>query len=212
MVYSKRIEIVNKLLGAQYSKFEQIEKGRIESNLNNDTETISRFVNILIGGITSAITLICCFIYLGAINIYALVLSVLIMLLIASIYYLVGRYANKLGEEARDIENVFFKFIYELIGGFKELSLNETRRNEFQKDMEESCGKYKVKRSKSALAFANMFVIGELLFTLAIGSVVFIFPFILKNLDSTSLTSYVFVLLYMTGPVHGILNTIPNAI
>lgn len=212
IVYSKRMEIVNKLLEAQYSKFEQIEKGRIESTLNNDTETISRFVNILIGGITSAVTLICCFIYLGTINIYALVLTVLIIVFIASIYYLVGRYANKLGEEARDLQNVFFKFINDLIGGFKELSLNENRKNGFQKDMEESCGKYKVKRSKSALAFANMFVVGELLFTLAIGSVVFVFPFILKSLDSTSLTSYVFVLLYMTGPVHGILNTIPNAI
>lgn len=212
IVYSKRMEIVNKLLGTQYGKFEQIEKGRIQSTLNNDTETISRFVNILISGITSAITLICCFIYLGTINIYALLLSVLIIVLIAGIYYLVGRYANKLGEESRDLQNVFFKFISDLIGGFKELSLNAKRKNEFEKDMEESCGKYKVKRSKSALAFANMFVIGELLFTLAIGSVVFIFPLILKNLDSTSLTSYVFILLYMTGPVHGILNTIPNAI
>ncbi|MCJ8173436.1 cyclic peptide export ABC transporter [Clostridium botulinum] len=212
IVYSKRMKIVNELLGAQYSKFEQIEKGRIQSTLNNDTETISRFVNILIGGITSAVTLICCFIYLGTINIYALLLSVLIIVLICSIYYLVGRYANKLGEDARDLQNVFFKFINDLIGGFKELSLNENRKNEFQKDVEESCDKYKVKRNKSALAFANMFVIGELLFTLAIGSVVFIFPFVLKDLDSTSLTSYVFVLLYMTGPVHGILNTIPNAI
>ncbi|MCS4472975.1 cyclic peptide export ABC transporter [Clostridium botulinum] len=212
IVYSKRMKIVNKLLGAHYSKFEQIEKGRIQSTLNNDTETISRFVNILIGGITSAVTLICCFIYLGTINIYALLLSALIIVLIASIYYLVGRYANKLGEDARDLQNVFFKFINDLIGGFKELSLNENRKNEFQKDIEESCDKYKVKRNKSALAFANMFVIGELLFTLAIGSVVFIFPLVLKELDSTSLTSYVFVLLYMTGPVHGILNTIPNAI
>ncbi|WP_434284096.1 cyclic peptide export ABC transporter [Clostridium botulinum] len=212
IVYSKRMKIVNKLLGAHYSKFEQIEKGRIQSTLNNDTETISRFVNILIGGITSAVTLICCFIYLGTINIYALLLSALIIVFIASIYYLVGRYANKLGEDARDLQNVFFKFINDLIGGFKELSLNENRKNEFQKDIEESCDKYKVKRNKSALAFANMFVIGELLFTLAIGSVVFIFPFVLKELDSTSLTSYVFVLLYMTGPVHGILNTIPNAI
>ncbi|NFD78234.1 cyclic peptide export ABC transporter [Clostridium botulinum] len=212
IVYSKRMKIVNKLLGAHYSKFEQIEKGRIQSTLNNDTETISRFVNILIGGITSAVTLICCFIYLGTINIYALLLSALIIVFIASIYYLVGRYANRLGEDARDLQNVFFKFINDLIGGFKELSLNENRKNEFQKDIEESCDKYKVKRNKSALAFANMFVIGELLFTLAIGSVVFIFPFVLKELDSTSLTSYVFVLLYMTGPVHGILNTIPNAI
>ncbi|WP_346940655.1 cyclic peptide export ABC transporter [uncultured Clostridium sp.] len=212
IVYSKRMEIVRCILRTNYKKFEATEKGRIETTLNNDTETISRFVNVLIGGVTSAITLIFCFIYLGFINKYALLFSVIIILSIASIYYLVGRYANKIGEEARDLQNVFFKFINDLIGGFKELSLNGKRKNEFEADMGKSCDKFRVKRGQSALAFANMFVIGELLFTLAIGSVVFIFPLILKNLEVNSITSYVFILLYMTGPVHGILNTIPEVI
>lgn len=78
--------------------------------------------------------------------------------------------------------------------------------------MEESYSNYKLKKGESALAFANMVVIGELLFTLAIGAVELIFPLILINLESTSITSYVFVLLYMIGSVHGILTTIPNAI
>ena len=212
IVYSKRMEIVKHILEAPYNKFEKIEKGRIQSTLNNDTETMSRFVNILIGGITSAVTLICCFIYLGCINIYALLLALLIILVISSIYYLVGKYANKIGEEARDLQSAFFKFINDLIGGFKELSLNKNKKHEFQEDMENTCDKYRVKRGKSSLAFANMFVIGELLFTLAIGAIALIFPLILKNLQSTSVASYVFILLYMTGPVHGILDTIPNAI
>jgi putative pyoverdin transport system ATP-binding/permease protein len=212
IVYSKRMEIVKCLLRAPYNKFEEIEKGRIESTLNNDTETISGFADILVGGVTSTITLIFCFIYLGYINIYALLLSVTVILLIASIYFFVGRYANKVGEEARDIQNKFFNFINDLIGGYKELSLNKNRKIDFEADMEKSCDTYRVKRSQASFAFANMFVIGELLFTLAIGAVAFIFPFILKNLESTSMASYVFILLYMTGPVHGILNTIPNAI
>ncbi len=212
IVYSKRMEIVRCLLKAPYNKFEEIEKGRIQSTLNNDTETISRFVNILIGGVTSTVTIICCFIYLGFINKYALLLSITIILIIASIYYLVGRYANRIGEQARDLQNIFFKFINDLIGGFKELSLNGKRKNEFEVDMDKSCSKYRNKRGQAALAFANMFVVGELLFTLAIGFIAFIFPLILKNLQSTSISSYVFILLYMTGPVHGILNTIPNAI
>lgn len=212
IVYSKRMEIVKHILKAPYNKFEKIEKGRIQSTLNNDTETMSRFVNILIGGTTSAVTLICCFVYLGCINIYALLLAVLIILVISSIYYLVGRYANEIGEEARNLQSEFFKFINDLIGGFKELSLNKTKKYEFQEDMKKSCDKYRVKRGKSSLAFANMFVIGELLFTLAIGAISLIFPLILKNLESTSIASYVFILLYMTGPVHGILDTIPNGI
>ncbi len=212
IVYSKRIEIIKYVLRAPYKTFEDIDKGRIQSTLNNDTETISRFVNIIIGGITSAITLICCFIYLGTINKYALLLSVMIILLIASIYYLVGRYANRIGEESRELQNIFFKFINDLIGGFKELSLNRKRKNEFEVDMGKCCDVYKVKRGQATSAFANMFVIGELLFTLAIGAISLIFPLILKNLEDISIASYVFILLYMTGPVHGILDTIPNTI
>lgn len=212
IVYAKRMEVVRSILKAPYKRFEEIEKGRIESTLNNDTETISRFANIIIGGITSAVTLICCFMYLGFINIYALLLSIVIILLIAIIYYLVGRYANRIGEESRDLQNIFFKFINDLIGGFKELSLNEKKKNEFEEDMEMSCDKYRIKRGQSALAFANMFVIGELLFTLAIGAIAIVFPLILKNLETVNVTSYVFILLYMTGPVHGILDTIPNLI
>lgn len=212
IVYSKRMKVVKYLLKAPYKKFEEIEKGRIESTLNNDTETMSRFANILISGVSSSVTLICCFMYLGFINMYALLLSVTIILLIASIYYLVGRFANKIGEESRDLQNKFFKFINDLIGGFKELSLNEKRKNEFQLDMENSCDKYRVKRGQAALAFANMFVIGELLFTIAIGAIAIIFPVILSNLEGSNVTSYVFILLYMTGPVHSILDTIPNVI
>ncbi|WP_458783462.1 ABC transporter transmembrane domain-containing protein [Vallitalea sediminicola] len=160
IVFSKRMEIVKNILKAPYNKFEKVEKGRIQSTLNNDTETMSRFVNILISGITSGVTLVCCFMYLGFINIYALVLAVLIILAISSIHYLVGRYANMIGEQARDFQSIFFKFINDLIGGFRELSLNGNKKQEFQDDMEQSCDKYRIKRGKASLAFANMFVIG----------------------------------------------------
>jgi len=45
--------------------------------------------------------------------------------------------------EGHMLQNVFFKFINDLIGGFKELSLNEKRKNEFEDDMEKSCDKYR---------------------------------------------------------------------
>ncbi|MEM5014508.1 cyclic peptide export ABC transporter [Niallia taxi] len=212
IVYSKRMQIVEKLLSTPYEHFENIEKGTIESTLNNDTETISNATNIIVGGITSAITLICCFAYLSFINFYVLLLSLGIILFIASIYYLAGRYANRIGEESRDLENIFFKYIFSLVSGFKELTLSRKKKQEFQNDLEESSDKYKDTKKKSALAFANMFVIGELLFTLAIGCIALVFPVVLNNLETANITSYVFILLYMIGPIHAILDTIPNII
>lgn len=212
IVFEKRMEIIDRLLKTSYEDFEKMEGGRIQATLNNDTETVSRFVNIVVTGITSLATLVCCFFYLGFISFYGLLLSLGVIIAIASIYYMAGVYANKMGEKARDIENIFFRFIDDLVNGFKELSFYKKRKDEFRRDLEVSCDKYRVTRGKANMAFANMFVIGELLFTVAIGAIAFIFPLVFDDLEQSTLTTYIFVLLYMTGPVHGILNTVPNLI
>lgn len=63
--------------------------------------------------------------------------TVVIILVIASIYYLAGRRANKLSEETRDIQNVFFNFINDLVDGFKELILNKMKRIDYSFKTEE---------------------------------------------------------------------------
>ncbi len=108
LVYNKRILLINKILGSSYEKIEQIENEKIQAGLNNDTETISHFANIIINAATSLVTLICCFVYLGIINIYGLLISIIVIIVAAGLYFLVSRHANKLWEETRDIQNDFF--------------------------------------------------------------------------------------------------------
>ncbi|WP_167686482.1 hypothetical protein, partial [Paenibacillus polymyxa] len=78
--------------------------------------------------------------------------------------------------------------------------------------MDQTSAIYREKKKQAALKFINVNVMGELLFTLALGSVAFMFPIVFKEFQSGNLRSYVFVLLYMTGPIHGILNVIPNIV
>ncbi|MBA4534121.1 cyclic peptide export ABC transporter [Brevibacillus halotolerans] len=212
LVYEKRMELVDKLLQTSFSSLEQIEQGRIQATLNNDTEVISRAINIIITCVTNLITLVCCFIYLGVMNFYAFVLSALIIGLVAAIYYLIGEKANKLWEKTRDIQNVFFKFISDMTSGSKELTLHRRKREEFHLAVQESCAEYRDKRAEGDLKFANVFIIGELLFIIVIGCVVFIFPEIFKQMDVDMLRNYVFVFLYMTGPVNGLLNGLPQIV
>ncbi|MCR8936164.1 cyclic peptide export ABC transporter [Brevibacillus laterosporus] len=212
LVYEKRMELVEKLLQTSYSSLEEIEQGRIQATLNNDTEVISRAINIMITCVTNFITLVCCFIYLGIMNFYAFALSAMIIGLVAAIYYLIGQKANKLWEKTRDIQNVFFKFITDMTSGFKELTLHRGKREEFHIAIQESCAEYRDKRAEGDLKFANVFIIGELLFIIVIGCVVFIFPEIFKQMDADMLRNYVFVFLYMTGPVNGLLNGLPQIV
>jgi len=210
MVYHKRTELIDKILNTSYQNVEELEYGKIQASLNNDTETISDFSNIVITGATSLVTLVCCFVYMGIISFFGLLVAMFVIVLAAGLHFFIGRQANRLWEQTRDIQNIFFKFINDLIGGFKELSMHRGKRGDFQRDMVDSSGLYREKRVQGDLKFANVNVIGELLFTFVIGAVAFLFPVLFGDLKSNDLRSYVFIILYMTGPVHGILGTIPN--
>ncbi|WP_195576562.1 cyclic peptide export ABC transporter [Paenibacillus sp. 1001270B_150601_E10] len=210
MVYEKRMELLGKILNTSYQKIEGVEDGKIPASLNNDTEAISGFSNIVITGATSLVTLISCFVYMGMISPMGVLMAIGFIIVAAGIHYFTGLKANQLWEQMRDIQNVFFRFIHDLTGGFKELSLNRDKREDFKKDMQDNCHAYREKRIGGDLKFANVNVIGELLFTFVIGAVVFLFPILFTELKVSTLRNYVFVLLYMTGPVHGILGTIPN--
>jgi cyclic peptide transporter len=212
MVYDLRIDLLSKILGSSYEKLEKVESGKIQAAMNNDTELVSNFPNVIVTGATNLITLICCFIYLGFISIYGLLLSVAIIAAIASIYFIAGRRANRLWESTRDMQNVFFRYITDVIGGFKELSLNTSKSEDFKNDMEKVCYDFREKRSRAAIGFANVFIIGELLFTSAVGVVAFLFPVVFKQLQADSLRSFILVLLYMTGPVNALLNVIPGIV
>lgn len=210
IIFEKRTELVHKLLRTPFSKLDSFERGRVEATLNNDTEVISRSLSILISGATNIITLVCCFLYLGIMNLYSLLLSIVIMAVLAIVYMIVGNRANRLMEETRDLQNTFFRFIDDLLAGFKELSLNKRKSNEFENAMKQSSQAYKDKRNVYQLRYSDIFVLGELLFVLVIGVVVFVFPEIFKQMDSSMLRNYVFVFLYMTGPVNQLLDSIPH--
>jgi len=209
-VYEKRMELAGKLLETDYAHMERMERGRVEATLSSDTEEISSSIGLVVTGGTNVVTLLCCFAYLGIMNVYALLLSLAIIAILAGIYYVAGEKANQLFEETRDIQNRFFGYIADLLRGFKELALSRSRRREFREAMDESCETFRDKRTGAQMRFVHVFIIGETLFVLVIGCVVFLFPAIFKQMDQDMLRSYVFVFLYMTGPVNQLLDSLPQ--
>ncbi|WP_127529471.1 cyclic peptide export ABC transporter [Paenibacillus kobensis] len=212
MVYHKRVELTEKVLKAPFRRLERLEQGKIQAALNNDTETISEFSNIVVTGATSLVTLIFCFVYMGTISVYGLLVALFVIVTAAGLHFLFGRQAHRIWEQTRDIQNVFFAFIHHMTSGFKELALHEGKRKHFQADMIASSRSYRDKRISGDMKFANVNVIGELMFSLVVGVVAFLFPVLFPAMKAASVQTYVFILLYMTGPIHGILGTIPNMI
>lgn len=212
MIYKKRMDIVDNLLKSPFFKYEKIEEGNIQATLNNDTQQIADAPHLIIGSISGFSTVLFCFIYLGIINFYGFLVSIAVIAIAAGCFFVVGQAANKLWERTRDIQNTFFGFIESLANGFKELTLNKNRRTDFREDLNSCCEETRDKGTEAEVMFANVVVLGELLFTIVIGIVGFVFPILFPEIPQETLLTFVFVFLYMNGPINGLLNNVPRAL
>ncbi|QGQ96116.1 cyclic peptide export ABC transporter [Paenibacillus psychroresistens] len=211
-VYERRKQIIHTIADASFEKLEKIEKGKIHTVLNNDTEVISNFAGMFIGVTVNMVTLIFCFVYLGLVSLSGLLLSIVAIFTAGGLYFYVGKEARKFMEKNRDVQDTFFKFIGDLIYGIKELQLNRKKRAHFTEDMTGSVREYRDTNVAGQSKFTSVIIIGELLFVMVLGTVVFLFPLLFKEISKAHLMEYAFVFLYMTGPVNGVLNAIPAVI
>ncbi|WP_169733239.1 cyclic peptide export ABC transporter [Cohnella panacarvi] len=210
IVYEKRMDVLDIVLQSPYEKMEALERGKIETCLNNDTETISSFANKMVSIGTWSVTIIAGFVYLAVISLPGFLLSLGVVFAASAAFFALSRSVSKLWEQTRDLQNVFFKFIQDLTFGFKELYLHRNKAREFREDMGDSCAAYRDKRMSAENKIAGAIVVGDLLFAAVIGVVVFAFPLLFSAMDTQELRSFVFVFLYMAGPLTAILNALPE--
>ncbi|NPC91657.1 cyclic peptide export ABC transporter [Bacillus sp. WMMC1349] len=209
VIYEKRVALIDKTLHIPFERMERFEKGKISACLNNDTEKISEGMHLAVTGATNLITLFFCLIYLGILSFWGLILSLAVVVITIVINLIVAGEANRLFEQTRDIQNKFFGFINDMLAGFKELALNRARRKAFQENFEGACEDYRRKGTKADLKFANAFIMEDIILLSVVGFVAFLFP-VIFHMQGDLLYNYVFIFLYMIGPVTYLLHSFPQ--
>ena len=173
-------------------------------------ETFGNAISSVVTVATSIVVIVCCFIYLGFMSIYALAFLILFLLLAVGIISVVNSRAEKVWSQTRDIQNTFFKFLDDLVRGFKELNIHFSKRTDFKQDMEGSCDSYRQKRINGEIMFANGAVLGQLLTYFVVGLIVFIFPLVFKEIQADTLRNYVFIFLFLVGPIANVVDQMPK--
>lgn len=210
IVYELRMKLINKIFLSSFQKFEKIDNGRVIATLNQDTATISNSVNILISLISYIITIVGVFVYLGTISFIATVLILAVIACVAILYFIVSKRTEILFEQARDTRNIFSGLIDGLLYGFKELSLSGLKKNEYTSEVEVSCSELRNKSGLALIKFVNAFLIGETLLIMVLGTVSFVIPFLFPEIPNYKLLGFIMIVLYLIGPINGVLNSIPN--
>lgn len=210
LVYDKVISVTEKIFSTSYQRFEKIDRGRIYTALNDDVSIVGESTNIFLNLITNIITVVGVFVYLASIALWATLLTLGLIISLAGVYYLVSSKTNIFFETARDERNIFMRLVSGLIDGYKEISLHLKKKLEYKNDVATSANSYKDKIITADVRFINAFLIGEFLLVGLLGFVAFGLPTMFKNIEYFTVVSFVVVLLYLIGPINGILSSVPR--
>lgn len=210
VIKSLRETIFDRLFKTKYEDFEKIESGQLITTITDDINKIRDLAGIAVVMATSIITIIAAFVYLATISAFGTLMALAIIIVVASVYGYFNDIAVKHFEEARDTQNKFMAKIEALIGGYKDLTLHRTKKLEYRKEVSEVNEKFRLCNLVAFKMFVNAFMLGESLFIIVLGLIVFGFSYFFMSINEQELTSFVMILLYILGPINQVMSSIPR--
>ncbi len=210
IVYDLRMRLIRRIFLTTYQRFEPLDRGRIYATLNDDTNQIGNFAGVIVQLATSVITTVGAFIYLATLAFWATLITLAVIAAIGFLYSFVGQQAQAYFNRARDTRNVFMGLVNGLLDGFKELSLSFNKKREFSDDVEGTCDEFRKQITTAMVKYINAFLIGESFLIIVLGAVGFGIPRLFPDISTFTLMSFIMILLYLIGPINGILHSIPT--
>lgn len=209
-VCKRRVEFADKILHAQYDKLANINESELYSCFNNDTEVLSEMASATLTVIMNLLTVVICFIYLGLINFKAMIFTIISVIVAAGCYYAVSSLAGPIFARNRELQLNFYSYIDHLLKGIKELYISRKKREEFQKDFTECCESYKESKIKSEYKVTDASIVGTIMITSLLASIVFVLPHFIKSMNSVIIASFFLIFMYIVGPINTMLQLFPT--
>jgi len=210
IVYEKRMALATVILNTSYKQLEAVESGKIKASMSHDANVVSRLANLLVSVTSWSCTIVFGFIYLGLIHLTGMLFTLVVVAFAGLLFVLMGKSANRLWEQNRDIQNRFFSLVDDMLGGFRELYLHREKTAGFKRELENSCSLTRDKQVRADTRMANVIIVGEVMFAIVLCLVVFVFPYAAGGFTPDMVSRYIVVFLYLTGPLTAILNAIPQ--
>ena len=208
--YEKRILMIDKVISSSFQSIEKIGRDRIFSGLNNDTAAIAQIPTVIIGFITNLVTIIFCLSFIYLKNSLTFFVSVAIILLNSLIAFFTSKVAAAYWEKNRDIQDTHFGLMTDFVNGFKELSLNTSRKYAFWLDLKKYTRMTSELNKSAAIKFLNFDLYKSMMFNMIFGVVVFVFPLLIVDINVNILRENLFIIFYVIGPFTAIANIIPQ--
>ncbi len=209
IAHDLNMKIFKNIFKFSYRKYEKVASGKLYTILNDDIGALFFFSQMLPGLYSSIITIVVVSLYLWTISFTG---SMLLLGISASIMVFQNFFTGSMKDawiHARQTREGFTDVITGLVNGFKELVVHGVKRKEYLVDLEEGSEEFYTAHREAMYVDIDKTIYANLAFTFAIGTSCLIFPIVL-NLEKELITTFVITMLYLWGPMSGIIGAIPS--
>ena len=194
------LSIFEKLRFADYEEYIKLGEEKVRT-ATADVTTLQRFPNVFIEVFNSIVMVSIGLGYLFYTNFLSALLILGVLTALAVVYYIRNLSISRDLNTVRDLANIYQQNVNDFLRGFKDVKMSITRSdNIFKKYISQNRNRVKDLTIKTLIKFMGNELMGNYLWYLLIGIIVFLLPVILHMTNVVN-NQFVVTLLYLMGPV-----------
>jgi len=205
-----RMRLSRQILASPLANLERYGAHKLLASLSSDITAISNGITRLPFLLMNVVVLTGCLLYLLWLSVWLFVIVCALIAVGTQAYRWPQSRALGFLKQARDHDDTLYKGFRAVCEGTKELKMNQERRRDFfSGDFNDSIKAYAdaMVEGRKYYSFAGSF--GILLLFIVVGVLVFIVPKWIE-ISASTLIGYVLVLLFMKGPLEGLMTVMPE--
>lgn len=208
VVNNVRLKLIGGLLKAQPSLIDRREHGALYHILTTDVSIVAGFTSTFLNMLPAVIFLSIAVPQIFGYSLVAGLFVILVMVLGTLAYHLQQKTVARLNDDARALEVAYFERVSEMLKGFRELRLHQSRRVSFSADL----GNVLERLRRLLIKVSRIFETGEAavhaLKFLLFGGIVFLVPYLVRT-ESVVTFQLLTLVLFSLTPFEQIVTNYP---
>lgn len=202
-VYDNELFLAKKLQSSSLKQLETLGTERIYGIIE-EMRVFIFLPGIMTNTLNSLLMILLCIGYLFILSYKSTLVIVVLIAIIAYVYFLVGKKLSKKLSILRSQNDFFNKYIHDIIQGFKELKISETRKNNLYNSVYANRTDAKDLDKFLANNFNAINILSQYGLYVVFGVILFLLP-AFGIIQAKEMVSFVTVLLFMSGPLNKII-------
>jgi len=198
-----------RLMAADVDFLLRQDKGQVYTVMTQEIQEVSNSAINLVEALQALLLLMICIPYLFWISWFSGVATLVAVAIGASGYFFAELPARRLVERANDATARFFDRVNDMLSGWMEIRLRQSRRRDLEQEISETVDQVRNYSIEAERRFSSSQAFGQAALISLMVAIVVLLP-LLQGADSTTMFQVLTVVLLTSGPIEQIFNSLPR--